>query len=426
MRILIISHFFPPYNSIGAVRVGKIAKYLRQFGHDVRVLTTMDQPLQATLPLDIPKEEVIYTSWINVNRPVELVLGGRGRVAVRGYTTGSGTPSLIKRLGLFYKNLTNLPDGQIGWYPYAVAAGRRLLQGWRPDVIYASAMPVTSLLVADALARDSGIPWVAELRDLWMDNPYLDLPVWRRRVERRLEARVIGAARGLVTISEPLAETLRRRFAAPVEVVTNGFDPEDYPVGARPASDGVVRIVHTGMIYEGRRDPSPLFQALAELGEGARQIRLAFYGRYLSIIEPLAERYGVRGSVEIHDPVPHREALRIQAEADILLLLLWNDTREKGSFTGKVFEYLGARRPILVIGPSNNVASRLIVERGVGVVETRPTALASLLSDWICAKKNGQLIPGCSSEATVGFSREDQTRVLARFLSRCAGRVDEY
>ena len=421
MRILFVTHFFPPYNSIGAVRAGKTAKYLRQAGHEVRVLTTADQPLQASLPLDIPEADVIYTPWLNVNRPVELALGGRGRVAARGYTTGSGTPPLIKRLGLFYKHLTNLPDGQIGWYPYAVAAGRRLVRDWRPDVIYASAMPVTSLLVAQAIASKSGIPWVAELRDLWLDNPYLDLPAWRRRIERRLEEKVMRSARGLVTISDPLAETLRTRFPVPVEVVTNGFDPEDYPVGARPADDGVVRIVYTGMIYEGRRDPSPLFQAVADLGEAARQVRIAFYGRYLGVVEPLAERYGIRDRVELHDPIPHREALRIQAEADVLLLLLWNDPKEKGSFTGKLFEYLGARRPILAIGPTDNVASALIVERGAGVVETRPELLVEHLRAWIGLKQAGQIIPAPPAEATTGFSREDQTRHLASFLEGCLG-----
>ena len=389
MRILLVSHFFPPFNSIGAVRTGKTAKYLRQLGHDVRVLTTADQSLQATLPLDIPASEVIYTPWLNVNRPVELALGGRGRVATHGYAAGSSTPNFVRKLGLFYKHLTNLPDGQIGWYPYAVSAGRRLMRDWHPDVIYASAMPVTSLLVAHALARGSGVPWVAELRDLWLDNPYLDLPPWRRRIEHSLEERVLGSARGLVTISEPLAETLRKRFAVPVEVVTNGFDPEDYPAAAAPAQEDRVRIVYTGMIYEGRRDPSPLFQAVASLGEFVANVRIAFYGRYLGVVDSLAQRYGIRDCVEIHEPVPHREALRIQAEADLLLLLLWDNPRERGSFTGKVFEYLGARRPILAVGPADNVASTLILERKAGMVGTNPRPSPPTCANACLQKGNG-------------------------------------
>lgn len=421
MRILFVTHFFPPFNSVGAVRTGKTAKYLCHLGHDVRVLTTADQSLQPTLELDIPESDVIYTPWLNVNRPVELALGGRRRVATRGYSTGAGTPSLLKRLGTAYKYLTNVPDGQVGWYPYAVAAGKRLLRTWPADVIYASALPVTSLLVASGLSRASGIPWVAELRDLWLDNPYLDLPRWRRSLEHQLEKKVMHSASGLVTVSEPLAATLRSRFAMPVQVVTNGFDPEDYPSGAGPAAGVPLRIAYTGMIYEGRRDPSPLFQALAALGEKARNVRIAFYGRYLGGVEALARRFGVLANVEIHDPVSHREALRIQAEADILLLLLWNDPKEKGSFTGKLFEYLGARRPILAIGPHDNVAARLIKARQIGVVLSQPEQLAEQVRSWLEMKQQGMTIPPPAADSAQGFSREEQTEVLAHFLSQCVG-----
>lgn len=418
MRILFVTHFFPPYNCIGAVRAGKTVKYLRQLGHEIRVLTAADQPLQPTLPVEIPESEVIYTPWVNVNRPVELALGGRDRVAAKGYAS-TATPSFLRWLGTLYKHLVNLPDGQIGWYPHAVAAGRRLMREFQPDVILASAMPVTSLLVAHALSRRQGVPWVAELRDLWLDNPYLALPSWRRFLERRWERRVLGSAKGMVTISEPLAETLRSRFPVPVRVVTNGFDPEDYPTNAAPPGGDVVRIVYTGMIYEGRRDPSPLFRALAALGDARQKVRLAFYGRYLGVVEPLARRHGVEDCIEVHEPVSHREALRIQAEADVLLLLLWNDPRERGSFTGKLFEYLGARRPILAIGPADNVAARLISERGAGAVESRPEALVGLLSDWIRQKAAGCPVPPPPPEAAAGCSREEQTKLLADFLQDC-------
>jgi len=186
MRVLVVSYFFPPFNAIGAVRLGKMVKYLRQLGHEVKVLTAQRQSLQATLPLETPKDEIASTPWINVNAPVELLLGGRERVAKVGYSARTGGSRVARTLGEWYKHLINFPDGQVGWYPYAVAEGRRVLLNWRPDIIYASAMPVTALLAAHALSKRSGVPWVAELRDLWTDNPYRDLPGWRRALETRL------------------------------------------------------------------------------------------------------------------------------------------------------------------------------------------------------------------------------------------------
>jgi len=434
VRILIVSYFFPPYNTIGAVRVGKTAKYLCRFGHDVRVLTAFDQPIPTGLPLEVPEECLISTQWINVNRPIELALGGRKRVATQGYSVSGRASSVAKRFGAVYKHLINIPDGQIGWYPYALSKGRRLLRSWKPDVIFASAMPWTSLLVAQTLSNEFKIPWIAELRDLWTDNPYSDLPQWRRIIDTKLESKLLSSTSGLVTVSDPLAQSLLERFSLPVEVVYNGFDPEDYPppTEVRLGGGTELRIVYTGMIYPGRRDPSPLFEAIAQLGVRAKSIKVSFYGRYLDIVRPLAQHYGVEESVEVHAPVPYREALRIQAEADMLLLLLWDSPHEKGTFTGKLFEYLGARRPILAVGPIGNVASDLIQSLQAGVVSTDPDVLANQLQTWLAQKHEKGGIPQPCSDIS-RFTREHQTRVLESFLSRtlaspstsgCAGRCE--
>src|SRR5690606_23851967 len=124
----------------------------------------------------------------------------------------------------------NLPDGQIGWLPWALAAGRRVVRDWRPHLIFATARPFTGLLAAAQLSRvDGGTPFVAELRDLWAGNPYDDVPPWRLRIDAALERHVLTRAAGLVTISETLAADLRRRYGKPVVVVMNGYDPRDYP-----------------------------------------------------------------------------------------------------------------------------------------------------------------------------------------------------
>ncbi len=417
MRILVISYFFPPFNTMGAVRVGKTAKYLTKLGHDVRIITAKDQPLQPTLPLEIPSENVVYTRWLNLNKPAEIALGGRGKVAARGYEPKGILRGVLKKLGSLYKSLFNLPDGQVGWYPFALRAASRLIEKWRPDLIYASAKPFTSLLVARALSRRHRIPWVGELRDLWVDGHYYNYPSWRRKVEERLERRVLSSATGLVTVSEPWAETLRAKYSKSTAVVLNGFDPNNYPPHSEiPFRDGQTRIVYTGMIYEGQRDPTPLFHALRQLGGEAGKVRVAFYGRYLEGVRQLASRMNIENLVEVNDPVPYEEALKIQSQADILLLLLWNDSRERGVYTGKLFEYIGARRPILAIGPTDNVAAELITERKAGVTLDDPDRIANQLHHWVQQKEKSGAIPGLPKNVGVGLSREVQTKKLDSFL----------
>ena len=100
-------------------------------------------------------------------------------------------------------------DQEIGWLLFALRDGRKILRDWRPDLIYASATPATSLLVARRLSRNHGIPWVAELCDLWVDSHYYRYFGWRHVLENRLERATLGTATAIVTVSEPLAKTLR-------------------------------------------------------------------------------------------------------------------------------------------------------------------------------------------------------------------------
>ena len=420
MRILLVSFFFPPYNAIGAVRSGKTAKYLLALGHDVRVISAADQPLAGTLPVEVPEERVLRTRWLNVNRPVEMLLGGRQRIAAHGYIAPvSGRPlltSALRSLGAAYRTLLHLPDGEIGWYPFARTAGTRLIRAWRPDVILASGRPFTSLLVAHSLAHRFGIPWVAELRDLWTDNHSRLQPYPRRALERRVEARVLSSAARLITVSEPLAERLRGRVGDRVSVVTNGFDPDDYPrlaTGGDPDRTGPLRLVYTGMVYAGKQDAGPLFRALHGLGVG---VEAHFYGRYLDTVKSQAAEHGVGHAVHVHPPVPYAESLRLQRLADVLLLLLWNDRAERGVYTAKLFEYIGARRPILAVGGTRDAATELIEARGAGVVAGDAEAIRGLLERWRAQKRLAGGIADLPAEATSSLSRMEKTREIENVL----------
>ena len=422
MRILIISYFFPPFNTIGAVRVGKIAKYLEKLGHEVKVISAKNQPLQESLPLEISEEKVIYTKWISINKPVKKVFREIDSIVYSSARKSKErfAPNFWEKMIKIYRTLFYFPDCQIGWYPFARKASGEVVREWKPDLIYSSAPPFTSLIVAYSVAQKYNIPWVAELRDLWVDYAYYDYNYLKCRkvIEAKLESRVLSTATGLVTVSEPLAHMLKTKYRKPVAVILNGFDPEDFPSCIIKNKDDLLRIVYTGLIYSGRQDPTPIFQALKNLGPLANKIRVIFYGEKLGIIRKLATQFGLTNSVETNPPVPYREALRIQREADVLLLLLWNDPKEKGVYTGKLFEYIGARRPILAIGPIDNVAAKLIQERSAGVVLNDPGKLVDQCLHWLSEKQHNGVIPDLPNDVTLGLSREEQTQRLNDFLKK--------
>jgi len=429
MKILMITYRFPPYNSSGAVRCGKMSKYLSELGHDVRVISCKDQPLPKTLALELPQEKVMYTTWWNINAPVEKLLGGRKKIARSGVYSVLNKPGIkskvLKFFGKLYKNVLHMPDAQIGWKWAAVRKGEEIIKEWSPDVIYASAHPITSFIVANELSNKSGVPWIGELRDLWVDSPYYTNPIWKKWIEEKWERKIFSKASGLISITDHSVKLLCEKYSCPVEVILNGFDESDYNQGVQemplPRSfiKGGINILYAGMIYPGKRDPEPLLKAISLLSNDLRKhVKVHFYGTQLSIVNQVSEDLKITSNVTVNAPIPYSEILKMQQQADILLLLMWNNPLEVGTFTGKFFEYIGAKRPILCIGGHESPPAKVITERSLGTVLFEPIKIASYLKDLITDKNDKGFIESIPQGGEQGFSRKEQAEKLSLFLKK--------
>jgi hypothetical protein len=293
-----------------------------------------------------------------------------------------------------------------------------LLRTWQPDVVYASSPPPTCLLVGKLLAASSGVPWIAEFRDRWSDDPYYAKPAWRRAMEASLEKRILGSARAVVTVSEPWAARYARAHGKPTLVVLNGFEPEDY---AGRESSGAnhsqsLEIVYTGGIYPGRRDPTPLFKALRSMPDGSTDVRVHFYGADPAHYLPLAARQGIGDLVIAHSHIPHKDAAAVQQQGDVLLIMQWNDPRDQGHIPAKLFEYLGARRPILGLGLEDGVPAKIIRARDAGCFTNDPTQIAAQLRTWLERKRHLGCLPPLPTEVGLGFTRAEQFGKLEQFI----------
>jgi hypothetical protein len=414
LKILVMSFRFPPYHSVGAVSVGKTVKYLVALGHEVRVVTARDQQVPSTLPIDADPRSVVATGWLNPMRLAEAVSGGRDRVAKAGFSAGSRNDRLVHRVGNVYRSLM-IPDKEIGWGWPAFRAGYRLAAGWRPDVIYASAPPYTALLAARAVASRAGIPWVAGLRDLWVDYPHHG--THPTRLDRALESRVLSTAAGAVVTTEESAEVIRARYGMSTATVMNGYDPDDLRERTLQSSPDELRIVYTGILMHDQRDPSPLFHAMRELREGGCTVIADFFGRDAAIAAKAADHAGVGDLVSGEGPIPYEDSVQAQRDADVLLLLQSNKPAERHTCPAKLFEYAAARRPVLCIGPDDGVVARLVGEFGMGVVLQRPDDIARELRRLLDVKAHAGRIPDVAPEPPEELSRVRQVEKLARFLA---------
>ncbi len=439
LKILIVSWYFPPVNTIGALRVGKFARYLIEHGHDVGVVAGSRWGHPETLPLGVSLERVVYADWFDVNALANRVrsLLTRGRRSPEGLAAAPSPPPssenstpeaaqsrsigrmLLSRASDIYFYLLNLPDSHIGWLPGANRGCRQISRNWRPDLIFGSGPPFTALLACRRLSTRLGVPWIAELRDRWADDPYGEVPSWRAALDQWLERRVLNTSAALVTVTEPWAKFYREKYEKPVATIYNGYDPLDFPLeNAHDGATGDPNLVigYTGGIYPGIRDPSPLFDALRILGELGERCRIIFCGTDPNHVLPLAQRAGVPHLVEVRKGVPYKQSLAFQQSSDVLLLMQWNDPREEGNCPGKFFEYIASLRPVLVLGLENGVPATIVRQRSAGFCSNDPRAIASQLRQWLAEKEQFGRVRALPTSAREGLSRTIQYEKLEVFL----------
>ena len=404
-KILLVAGFFPPFAPSSATRAPALAHYLLESGYDVRVLAARNTRMQPTLTHRLPEDRVIYAPVVEARefRPREIHPGD--------------ATSPLTQFAAALRAATTVPDMRTGWLPYAVKAGRALAETWKPDLIYASAPPHTSLLVAARLARRLGVPWIAEFRDLWTAHPYYDRRGLLKSFEQWLERRTLRKASGLVTVTQGWASLLSAEYHKPVLCVLNGYDAADFPATPAPRqrSDGPLTLVYGGGLYGGKRNPRPLFLAIRALGWGADDITIKFFVDDPGAIGKLAADYGIGECVTAQPTVTREEILKVQEDADILLLMRWDAPGEDHVLAGKLFEYIGCRRPILSIGRRVGEAADIIRNHRLGVVGEDAAHIAGQLKRWLKEKRAGG-IAAPTPTPPEQFSRHYQFARLTAFF----------
>jgi glycosyltransferase involved in cell wall biosynthesis len=434
-RVLVVAYYFPPAGGPGVQRVLKAVKYLGRSGWAPSVLTVADGAFaqrDPALEADVPAGvAVVRTRALDPFGLYGRLTGKKGGEAVPVGSVG-GRGGAAERLARWARANLFLPDARVGWVPFATSAALRMHRAHPFDAVLTSGPPHSVHLVGRALARRTGVPWVADFRDPWTGiNFYDDLPMTAaaRRLDRRLEASVLREAGRLTTVSPTWAAALARkagRPAAGVTVVHNGFDAADF-LGldeARPPEKTFV-LAHVGSLY-GSRNPAALWAALARLKAEGRlgRFRLRLVGAVDAAVRGAADRAGVGDLLDVTGYVGHPEAVRAMREATALLLVVEGFGLEGGMITGKAYEYLGAGRPVVGLGPADGDAAGLLAETGAGTMLPRDAAdaLAAHLGGLIARWERGEPLGGASPEAAARYTREAQTAALARVLDTVAGK----
>lgn len=421
-KVLVISRFFPPCNSvyeiIASLRIIKFCKYLPYYGWLPIVLTcggkeTIHEVYEGIKVFRVKFKKNMYLQQVDKKLMNNMQ-----------YQSKWAQSWLRKKLIFFIKELFFYPDEYVSWLPSAVRVAKEIIEKEKIDLIFSSALPPTVHLIAYEIIKEKNLPWVAEYRDLWTYNPYIQHTFLRKQMEKLLEIKVIKKAKMLVTVSEPLAEKLRKLHHKPVEVITNGFDEDDYDFEVLLTP--YFSITYTGQIYEGKQDPSLLFKAVKILFEANKikkeNFKIRFYGPEKDIpkVLSLAKRFKIQDVVFHYGPISHKEAIIKQKESTVLLLLNWNSPEEKGVYTGKLFEYLGAGRPILAIPKiEEGVVDELLKKANAGISLSTLEEIINLLENWYNEFiRNGDIKLEINKEIIKSFTRKQLTKKLALLFDK--------
>lgn len=241
-------------------------------------------------------------------------------------------------------------DGGLVYILLGYWRARHLIQQEGITHIFSTFRPYSDHLIAHLLKRRfPHLFWIADFRDLHIDP--LRKNVFWPAFQRWCNRRILRRADLVTTVSEGLKQHLKE-LAPRVYVLRNGMGAvTDRSVPVEESDQFTV--VYTGALYEGQRDPAPLFIAISELVNkkclDPSKISLMYAGPDGQAWLQSARQAGIEYAVSSLGIISRQEALQLQCRAHLNLLLTWASPGIGGVLTGKLFEYLQAGRPILAL-----------------------------------------------------------------------------
>jgi glycosyltransferase involved in cell wall biosynthesis len=405
-----IAYYFPPLGGSGTLRSLKLAKYLPRFGWSPIVLAprnpdwyyASDPGLLEELPssVSIQRSRMLRSAWV-----YRLL-----------------NPLRLPRLDMTLRRYVLQPDEQVGWVPSASRLGKACIRRYGIRAILSSSAPLSCHLIALHLKRATGLPWIADFRDEWYENPHLDLPTTlHRRLHYWLEGRIVREADRVIATSPMFCQLLAKHVARKEKFDTlfMGFDPEDFGPSAGQVRKETGRFVlaFAGMFYSSFR-PVALAQALEALVRSGEVRPSSFRLQLIGANTPADLPVNLPAEmIEYTGFLSHREAVGHLAAADALLLLLSHE-RGPDVIPSKTFEYLGSRKPILALVPPDGAVAQILKRTGGAVVvdiENRDGIQAAVLGLYR-AWQRGECMRGSRPEEATAYSEPAQAARLATLL----------
>jgi len=403
---LIIAYYFPPLGMGGVQRMAKLARYLPDFGYNVKVLTVKPVRYPAydrTLLDELPAE-------------VSIIRSGSSDPA----RIGKFIP-LPERAGKRMKTLATekskrfWPDSKIGWRRPAVKAAEKLISEEKIDIILSSSPPITGHLVAMDLKEKYDLPWAADFRDPWEsrspDQLYDDKSLIEK--SRRLLEDIVTGADKVITIND----TISRQLSPDAVTIMGGYDPEDFKFDPKPAIDRKFTMCYLGTV--GPLHPlEPFFEAAAIASKNDENFEKSFGFTIIGAndaheIKKQAAGHGLEDKLELISYLPHCQALREASSAAAFLISA--PAGYPGILTGKIFDYLPLSPPILASVPGDGEIRKVIDKCRAGLC-AKPNEIHKLADNMLSLYRRHRNGEAWEKRDISVYSRREMARGFAEIF----------
>lgn len=390
-KVLIITYYWPPSGGAGVQRWLKFVKYLREFGWEPIIYTPSnpespinDDSLQKDVPADITvlKTE-IWEPYLFYKR----LMGQKKNDKINAaFLTESKKPKRFEKLAVWIRGNFFIPDARAFWVKPSVKYLAEYLKTNPVDAIISTGPPHSMHLIANGLKKKLKLPWMADFRDPWTNIDFyskLMLMPFADKKHKRLELEVLRNAdvvscvgkTWLAELEELLRKSAPQKFTPEVakkfHFISNGYDPGDYDSVGEVKADAKFSMAHIGTLDKSR-NPEGLWKVLASMvkknPDFAKDLEIKLVGKVDIFVQEDIEKNGLTPNLNKIAYLSHHDVTVVQKQSQVLMLLINNTPNAMGITTGKFFEYMAAKRPILCIGPRGGDADKILDETKAGLL----------------------------------------------------------
>jgi len=365
LKVLLITYYWPPAGGGGVFRWLKMSRYFQENNIDLHIYTPSNPEFPA---IDGGLVEEVSETLTIIKRPIlepySLYKKFTGKKKDEKIYSGfiNEKKSLAQNLSIWIRGNFFIPDARKFWIKPSIKFLNNLQSSEKFDAVISTGPPHSMHLIARGLKqKHPALKWIADFRDPWTNIDFynqLKLTVRADRKHRKLEKSVLEEADKVVSVGYIMAKELKEITQnADVEVIPNGYDHLEFTEHAQLTSS--FSIMHLGSMNRDR-NPEVLWRSLADLKSQGLKPLVKIIGQTDVSVKASIQKYELKDQVVFEDFVPHKEAIMKMKSAHVLLLVVNNTPNAAGILTGKVFEYLGAQRPIIAIGPEEGDVKKLL------------------------------------------------------------------